>query len=164
MNNINPNDKLDGEGSNQSINFNTYINFNEGAISVNNINIGLPPDYSLTPDPSPADKGNFMREENPKGRESKPGDLPESLATEAAMVLWRKAQAAGYINDNYQPTISRTMSAILADEMAVRLDITEKWKTFEGLWNRRNMYRDYYKALSQEQTLTFQDVIKRIFR
>lgn len=44
MNIINPYDKIDGEGSNQSININTYINFNEGAISVNNINIGLPPE------------------------------------------------------------------------------------------------------------------------
>ena len=80
------------------------------------------------------------------------------------MVLWRKAQEAGYVDENFQPTISRTLSAILAFEMAVRLDITEKWKTFEGLWNRRNMYRDYYKALNMQQAFTFQDEIKRIFR
>lgn len=101
---------------------------------------------------------------SPKGKETNTENLPEPLATKAAMTLWRKAQEAGYIDENYQPTISRTLSAILADEMAVRLKITEKWKTFEGLWNRRNMYRDYYKALNQEQSLTFQDDIKRIFR
>lgn len=98
------------------------------------------------------------------GRGKCTGELPDELATEAAMELWRKAREAGFVDEHYQPTISRTLSAILADEMAVRLEITEKWKTFEGLWNRRNMYRDYYKALSQEKTLTFQDDIKRIFR
>ena len=101
---------------------------------------------------------------SPKGKETDTENLPESLATEAAMALWRKAQEAGYVDEHFQPTISRTLSAILADEMAVRLDITEKWKTFEGLWNRRNMYRDYYKALNQEQSLTFQYDIKRVFR
>ena len=90
--------------------------------------------------------------------------LPAALRTEAAMALWRKVQEAGYVDENFQPTISRTLSAILANEMAVRLNIPEKWKTFEGAWNRRNMYRDYYKALNMQQALTFQDEIKRVFR
>lgn len=94
----------------------------------------------------------------------KANSLPNELRTEAAMVLWRKAREAGYVDEYFQPTISRTLSAILAFEMAVQLDITEKWKTFEGAWNRRNMYRDYYKALNTQQALTFQDEIKRIFR
>ena len=127
-------------------------------------NIASPPDSSLTPNPSPAREGSYMDEENNKGRENTPEKLPIVLRTEAAMELWKKAQEAGYVDEHYQPTISRTLSAILADEMAERLEITEKWKTFEGLWNRRNMYRDYYKALNQEQSLTFQDDIKRIFR
>ena len=94
----------------------------------------------------------------------KTNSLPNELRTEEAMVLWRKAREAGYVDENFQPTMSRTLSAILAFEMAVRLDITEKWKTFEEAWNRRNMYRDYYKALNMQQTLAFQDEIKRIFR
>ena len=73
--------------------------------------------------------------------------LPAPLGTEQAMVLWRKAQAA-----------------LLADAMAVRLGIKEKWKVFEGLWNRKNMYRDYYKALNLQQSLAFQDEIKKLFR
>ena len=105
-----------------------------------------------------------VREGNNKGREKSPERLPVALRTEAAMALWRKAQEAGYVDGNFQPAISRTLSAILANEMAVRLDIPEKWKTFEGAWNRRNMYRDYYKALNMQQALTFQDEIKRVFR
>ena len=90
--------------------------------------------------------------------------LPAPLGTEQAMVLWRKAQAAGWIDDNYQPLLSRTQAALLADAMAVRLGIKEKWKVFEGLWNRKNMYRDYYKALNLQQSLAFQDEIKKLFR
>ena len=91
-------------------------------------------------------------------------ELPEVLSTEAAMALWKKAQAAGYVDADYQPLISRTQSALLADAIARRLGIKEKWKVFEALWNRKNMYRDYYKALSLQQSLTFQDKIKKLFR
>ena len=92
------------------------------------------------------------------------GDLPEVLATEKAMALWEKARAAGYVDDNYQPLISRTQAALLADAIAERLGIREKWKVFETLWNRKNMYRDYYKALNLQQSLAFQDEIKKLFR
>ena len=89
--------------------------------------------------------------------------LPEVLATHEAMVLWRKAQAAGWIDANYQPLISRTQAALLADGMAERLGIKEKWKVFEGLWNRKNMYHDYYRAMEQQQSLAFQDTLKQLF-
>lgn len=90
--------------------------------------------------------------------------MPEALSTEAAMELWQKVLEAGYVDDRYQPAISRTQSAILADEMAVRLSIKDKWKAFETLWNRRNMYRDYHDALDQRQSLQFRDTLKALFR
>ncbi|WP_294745814.1 hypothetical protein [uncultured Prevotella sp.] len=98
------------------------------------------------------------------GREKSAGDLPNELTTDKAMALWKKAQEAGYVDENFQPLISRTQAALLADTMADRLSIKEKWKVFEGLWNRKNMYRDYYKALNLQQSLTFQDEIKKLFR
>ena len=98
------------------------------------------------------------------GRKKAMGDLPEVLATDEALTLWKKAQAAGWVDANYQPLISRTQAALLADAMAERLGIREKWKTFETLWNRKNMYRDYYKSLNLQQSLVFQDKIKKIFR
>lgn len=98
----------------------------------------------------------------PKGREKGSGNLPEVLATNEAMALWEKVQRARYVDDNYQPTISRTQSALLADEIAERLVIKEKWKTFETLWNRRNMYRDYHDALNQRQSLLFRDRLREL--
>ena len=99
-----------------------------------------------------------------QGREKGAGDLPEVLSTDKAMALWKKAQEAGYVDENFQPLISRTQAALLADAMAKRLGIKEKWKVFEGLWNRRNMYRDYHDAHDQRQSLKFQDKLKELFR
>ena len=98
------------------------------------------------------------------GREKSAGDLPKELATDKAMVLWKKAQEAGYVDEHFQPLISRTQAALLADTMADRLGIKEKWKMFEGLWNRNNMYNDYYRSMNQQQSLTFQDELKQLFK
>ena len=88
---------------------------------------------------------------------------PEALGTEAAMALWRKAQRAGYVDEHYQPLLSRTQAAILADAMAERLGIKEKWKVFEGLWHRKYMRSDYNLALTRKKTLDFLDKLKQLF-
>ena len=113
---------------------------------------------------SPPSPLSFKEGEKGEGSCKEGSAMPEALSTEAAMELWQKVQEAGYVDDRYQPAISRTQSAILADEMAMRLGIKEKWKAFETLWNRRNMYRDYHDALDQRQSLQFRDTLKALFR
>ena len=98
---------------------------------------------------------------NPLQKEREPR-LPEVLATEEAVEIWKKVQGAGYVDAHYQPLLSRTQSALLADAIAERLGIREKWKTFETLWNRKNIRSDYNLALRQHQSLDFQDELKRI--
>ena len=97
------------------------------------------------------------------GKEKGTSNLPEVLATDEAMALWRKTQQAGYVDEHYQPLLSRTQAALLAHYMAKKLEIKDKWKTFEMLWNRRNMYRDYYDAMNQDQTYLFLDKLKELF-
>ena len=89
--------------------------------------------------------------------------LPDVLATDEAMALWRKVQRAGYVDANYQPLISRTQAALLAGAMAERLGIKEKWKVFEGLWHRKYMRSDYNLALTRKASLKFQDELKQLF-
>ena len=91
------------------------------------------------------------------------GELPDVLSTPEAMALWQKVQQAGYVDAHYQPLLSRTQAALLAHYMAKKLEIKDKWKTFEMLWNRRNMYRDYYDAMNQDQTYLFLDKLKELF-
>ena len=97
------------------------------------------------------------------GREKSAEELPDELATDEAMALWRKAQQAGYVNEHYQPLLSRTQAALLADAMAERLGIKEKWKVFEALWHRKYMRSDYNLALTRKGSLDFQDELKQLF-
>ena len=114
------------------------------------------------------DTQNFYGDACPKPqKEKEKGDidtptLPPSLCTEQAMMLWRKAQAAGWIDDNYQPLLSRTQAALLANYMADKLGINDKWKIFEAFWNRKYMSSDYNLALNQQQSLDFQEELKEI--
>lgn len=107
--------------------------------------------------------GERQQQDITSGKPVKDTLLPPELSTPKAMALWKKAQAVGYVDDNYQPLISRTQSALLADAMAERLGIREKWKVFETLWNRKNMRSDYTRAMNQLQSLDFQDELKRLF-
>ena len=113
------------------------------------------------------DTQNFYRDACPKPQKEKGNidapTLPPLLRTDKAMVLWQKAQDAGYVDANYQPLISRTQAALLADAIAERLGIKEKWKVFEGLWNRKYMRSDYNLALTRKRTLDFQDELKQLF-
>ena len=97
------------------------------------------------------------------GREKGTEELPDELATDEAMVLWRKVQQAGYVNEHYQPLLSRTQAALLANAMAERLGIKEKWKVFEALWHRKYMRSDYNLALTRKVSLDFQDELKQLF-
>ena len=164
----------------KSVQINIYENGSQHIDKQINIGVAHPdpsltPDPGLTPDPSPKGEGNYKGEGNCKGRENRKGEesykerekgtreLPKPLATEKAMMLWEKAQEAGFVDEDYLPLLSHTQSALLADAMATRLGIREKWKVFETLWNRTKMYKDYYQALKQKQSLAFQDKLKQLF-
>ena len=101
-----------------------------------------------------------------------PVTLPEKLATEKALLIWQRLQQDGLIDDRYQPVrLSRTDSAILAEEMAMRLaDENDRllgnieWKPFEMLWHRNNMKADLNRALKQDKTSGFRDRLRRLFK
>lgn len=86
--------------------------------------------------------------------------LPDKLCTPHAMRIWQRLQEANLIDSDYYPLTSRTQSAVIAYEMGRRLGIADKWKTFEALWNRKNMRIDYNKAMAQTQTTDFLDILK----
>ena len=115
-----------------------------------------------SPQPSPKGKGVYSASPDGHSAPNRGGELPDALATEEAMKLWEKVREAGLVDEDFQPTISRTQAALLAHYMAKKLDIKDKWKTFETLWNRRNMYRDYYDAMNQNQTYSFLDKLKEL--
>ena len=90
-------------------------------------------------------------------------NLPDDLNTPEAIDLLEKARQAGYLNDQYQPLISNTKSAMLADEIATRLKIRNRWKVFEQFWNRHDMYKDNYEGRDQKQSDAFLESIGKMF-
>ena len=108
-----------------------------------------------------ADKSQKLKPASSSTNE--PPQLPEPLATDEAMVLWEKAQKAGWVDENFQPKISRTKAAMMAHVMATKLGIRNKWKVFETLWHRQNMYQDYYDAVNQQQSIDFGDSLTSVF-
>lgn len=93
-------------------------------------------------------------------------DEPQSASTIhnhlADSPLWQKIKEAGLVDENDQPTVSRTEAALMASELAERLGIAHKWKLFETLWHRNNMRGDFNKALDQRKSLAFQEKLKNI--
>ena len=89
-----------------------------------------------------------------------PVEVPAELAESD---LWKKVQEAGLVDAEGQPTVSRTEAALMANELAERLDIAHKWKLFEALWHRNNMRGDYNTALEQRKSLLFQEKLKKLF-
>jgi hypothetical protein len=109
----------------------------------------LPPDLAATID--------SLDDEQPP--EPQPSEVPEMIAKSK---YWQKLKAAGLIDDNNQPTVSRPEAALMAEALAKRIGIENKWKVFEQLWKRNNMRNDFNTALEQKKSLEFQERLKII--
>ena len=94
-----------------------------------------------------------------EGQEAQTADIPKVLAESE---LWKRAMEAGLVNEQGQPTVSRPEAALLADVLARRLGIDNKWKVFEKMWQRNNMRNDYNTALDQKKSLAFQEKLRKI--
>ena len=89
--------------------------------------------------------------------EPQPSEVPEVLARSK---YWQRVKAAGLVDENNQPTVSRPEAALMAESLAKRIGIDNKWKVFELLWQRNNMRNDYNTALEQKKSLEFQERLK----
>lgn len=93
-------------------------------------------------------------------------DMPSELKTEEAQALLKKAQEAGWLDENLQPTVSQTEAAVLAMKLSKKLQIKHVWKVFGAAWNRNKetMRQKYNIAMGQRKSLEFQDRVKEILR
>ena len=92
--------------------------------------------------------------------------MPECLQTERAQGLLQKAQAAGWLDERWQPTLSATEAALLAMRLAECLEIRTVWKVFGQLWQRNSesLRAKYNVAMEQEKSLEFQGLLKRMLK
>ena len=88
------------------------------------------------------------------------------LHSPEAKALVARLQEGGLLDENFQPTpdLSGAQKGLLANYMATRLNISNVWQFFGGLWHIASgtLRTAYNKALEQRNTLDFQDRLKTI--
>lgn len=93
--------------------------------------------------------------------------LPEVLCTPKATALLAKLHEVGMLDKQGQPVgLSNSEKGILADFMAVQLNIPHHWKFFANLWkmNCETLRVAFHKGMEQKKTLSFQEELKEISR
>ena len=88
-------------------------------------------------------------------------EVPEVLAKNK---YWQRVKAAGLVDENNLPTVSRPEAALMAEALAKRIGIDNKWKVFELMWQRNNMRNDYNTALEQQQRDEYRRKFARVIR
>ena len=69
-------------------------------------------------------------------------EVPEELQTAEAEEIWSSLRETGFIAKNgygLAKGVSANLATYIADRMAESLNITHKWKVFQGLWGIKNM-------------------------
>lgn len=92
---------------------------------------------------------------------------PAVLFTDKAVVLWEKLRAAGYVDDDYKPIVTRKNSqnkfAVIASVMGGMLELEPLWKPFEEFWGIRNLTNKFSQAQLADYYADFRkDVEKTI--
>lgn len=91
--------------------------------------------------------------------------LPPELATAEAAALLAKAQAAGWLNKDYQPCISQKRAAILASVLTSTLHLSPRWTALQQLWGIKDLSSllskaqicNYYSDTLKDMELTLAD-------
>ena len=99
-----------------------------------------------------------------KKKTGEKSETPAELQTEEARRLMDAARDAGWVDDDCQPLLSRSLSALLADRMATLLNIQNKWKVFESFWGMKGLRSAYNNALNQKQFDEFYEKLKNNIR
>lgn len=76
--------------------------------------------------------------------------LPQKLNTPEAVKIWKKAQEAGLVDDNFQWTgENEAESALFAECFSKALNIKHKWKFFNKLWNISDLAQIRHKTTTE---------------
>lgn len=88
--------------------------------------------------------------------------LPDKLRSPRAKELWRELFKEGYVNSDCLTNRSRAESAIMAHEIAKKLDLKRYWNMFVTLWQKPNLRQAYYKSYDGADAVEFQKKIEHI--
>lgn len=92
--------------------------------------------------------------------------MPEILATEQAIIYWKRLQQKGFVDDHYMllESTTRQQAAYIAELFAEKLGIRTKWKTFEDFWNINNLAQEKNQRTELGKLPSRSSEIDEIFR
>lgn len=91
--------------------------------------------------------------------------LPEVLLSPQAKTLLSKLRTAGMLDEDLQPVgLSNAEKGTLAEYIAERLDITNKWKFFGNLWqtDSETLRTSKARGLDQDKTWKFREQLEAL--
>ncbi len=92
--------------------------------------------------------------------------LPKSLTSEQAQKYWELLKQHHFVDDNYMllATTTRQQTCYIAELFAEKLEIKTKWKTFEKIWNIKNLAQEKHHRQECGLLPSRSDEIDEIFR
>ncbi len=112
--------------------------------------------------------GNDMKTQSVKASAGNAGDgqsdMSSLLSTPEARELWQRAQQAGWVDEERQPTRmleTKVSKALFANIMANRLGIpSPMYEPFEKLWGEEDLSRSYSAGNAANKNQRLMDDIK----
>ena len=116
--------------------------------------------------------GNDMKTQSVKASAGNAGDgqtgMSSLLSTPEAQELWQRAQQAGWVDEDHQPTPklhSKNSQAMFANVMATRLNLPSPiYAPFEELWRTRGLQNSYSSANQMNYAEDLRREIMNTFR
>lgn len=91
--------------------------------------------------------------------------LPEELDTPEAHIVWERAKAAGYVDENLQPVanLSQNKISILASEIGEKLHFKPswRWKPFTDFWGVKKLAKKYETSVGFNYKDDFEKEVRR---
>lgn len=80
--------------------------------------------------------------------------LPPELDTPEAHIVWERAKAAGYVDENLQPVTNLTQKevAIVAFVISGALDLKPKWMALADFWGVTYLSKKYSEAFGKNSS------------
>ena len=138
-------------------NFNEFIDFTRNQASQDDV---------CEADFEEVDEGNSDMEDQSKEEVAKVTAIPRELSTPQGIGWLHKMQAAGVLDENYQPasqlTVAQMGCLVLKDQYELKL--SSCWKDFSLLWNinKEKLRMGFVNGQNTRQTIEYNKKINKL--
>lgn len=138
-------------------NFNEFIDFTRNQASQDDV---------CEADFEEEDKGNSDMEDQSKEEVAKVTAIPQELSTPQGIGWLHKMQAAGVLDENYQPASQLTVAQMgcLVLKAQYELKLSSCWKDFSLLWNinKEKLRMGFVNGQNTKQTIEYNKKINKL--